>query len=116
MIVRGERGEGRAPRPSARNWRDGRRCTDGRRSPSAADGLRTSSRREHRARDDRQLRKSTENESVAMTPMQLVDGHGEAELRKATQQRPERKLPLHTSERRTEAEMDAVSELDVADL
>src|SRR5258705_8332401 len=32
------------------------------------------------------------------TPMQLVDGHGEAELRKATQQRPERELPLHRSE------------------
>jgi hypothetical protein len=47
-------------------------------------------------------------------PVQVLDRHCEAKLRESAQQRREGDLTLHPGEWRTEAEMDAVSEREVA--
>ena len=67
-----------------------------------------------RAGDDRQLRETTKHEAVAVTPVELVIRHRQAELGEPTQQRPEGQLTFHPGERRTEAVVDPVSEGEVA--
>ena len=70
--------------------------------------------RQRRAGDDGQLGEAAQHESVAVAPVQLVAGTARRSCGEATQQGPERELALHASERRAEAEVDAVSEREVA--
>lgn len=66
-----------------------------------------------RSRDDGELGETTEYESVAMTPVQLLGGDGQSEPREAEEQRTERELAFHPGQCGAEAEVDAVSERDV---
>src|SRR3989440_4305254 len=66
-----------------------------------------------RPRDDRELGETTEDEPVAMTPVQLLAGDGQSELREAEKQRTQRELAFHARQGGAEAEVDAVSERDV---
>src|SRR3954452_23472118 len=63
-----------------------------------------------RAGHDRQLREATQHQAVAVTPVQLVGGYGQAQLGEPLEQRGERQLALHPGEGGTEAEVDAVPE------
>jgi hypothetical protein len=66
-----------------------------------------------RPRDDREVGETTEDEPVAMAPVQLLAGDGQSELREAEKQRAQRELAFHARQRGAETEVDAVSERDV---
>src|SRR6516165_9788958 len=48
--------------------------------------------------------------------MQILDRDGEVEPRESLEQRAERNLAFHSGQRRTETEMDAVTEREVTDV
>jgi len=66
-----------------------------------------------RAGNDGQLGQAAQHEPVAVAPVQLGGGDGEAEFGEAVQQRPEGELALRACQRGAEAVVDAVPEREV---
>src|SRR5262249_9383527 len=64
-------------------------------------------------RDAGELDETTEDEPVAVTPVQLIIGDGQSELREAGEQRTQRELAFHARQGGPEAEVDAVPEREV---
>ena len=65
------------------------------------------------AGNDRKRSEAAQHQAVAVTPVQVLDRNGQAELGEAVQQRAERELAFHAGQRRAEAEVDAVAEREV---
>src|SRR5262249_54807994 len=68
------------------------------------------------AGDDRQLGETTEDEPVAVAPVEVLETDRRTELREAVQQRTEGQLSFHARQRGAEAEVDTVAEGEVTDV
>src|SRR5690349_12043768 len=63
--------------------------------------------------DNRELVQASQNETVAVAPMQFVHRHREAEVGEALEQRTEREFSFHARKGRAEAEVNAVTESEM---
>src|SRR5207248_11112914 len=68
------------------------------------------------AGDDRQLGESPQHEPIAVTPAKFLERDCEAQLGEPAKQRAEGNVTFHSRQWRTEAEVDAVPEREVATL